>query len=319
MFDSNRLKRFVAQRGLDWPDLRQAIDRSSGKTGTSIVWDYPRIACQAVGGAVDVAELGVLAIFCSTLSIRLVDDILDDDPKGQHHRWGVGRTANLALVFQALGSLIIEESDLCLALKGRIQSLLLMGSIRTSQGQDLDALGAKDEDDYWRIVEAKTPPLFASAFQIGALLGGADDGLIGQMGEFGHAFAMHVQITDDLSDALEIPARDDWKRPLNNLAIHYAMTVQHEERQAFLDLIPRVQELDALTEAQEILFRSGAVSFCTWNMLERYRTLGRLFHAMNLQDQKPLRDLLHEAALAPQSMLEAGGASADEARALLLG
>ena len=182
-----------------------------------------------------------------------------------------------------------------------------MGSIGTSLGQDLDVLGVKDEADYWRIVEAKTPPLFASAFEIGALLGGADDRLAKQMAEFGHALAMQVQITDEIADALDAPAQADWKRPLNNLAIHYAMSVEHAERQAFLDLIPRVQEPDALAEAQEILVRSGAVSFCAWHMIEQFRTLGRLFDAMDLKDEKPLRDLLHDVAEAPQSLLEAGG------------
>ena len=260
----------------------------------------------------------VLAIFCSTLSIRLVDDILDEDPKGRQHLWGIGRTANLALAFQALGSLLIEECDVPAQAKARIRTLFLMGSIGTSYGQDLDALGAKDEADYWRIVEAKTPPLIASAFEIGAVLGGADDALVKQMAEFGHEYAMIVQITDDLGDALESPAKDDWKRPLNNLAIHYAMTVEHSERQAFRDLVPQVEAPEALDEAHAILARSGAISFCTWKMLERFRGLTSLFDAMRLKDKKPVGELLHKAAVAPQSLLQAGGASADDARASLL-
>lgn len=322
MFDYERLKQFIAQNGIDWSELIHAIDLSVGRNSQTpiTIWDYPRLACQAVSGeSRDIAEMAVLAVYCSTLSIRLVDDILDEDPKGQQHRWGVGRTANLALAFQALGSLLIEDMDLPSPVKARIQSLHLMGSIGTSYGQDLDALGVKDEDDYWRMVEAKTPPLIASAFEIGAILGGADDALIKQMAEFGHEYAMNVQITDDFADALETPAKDDWKRPLNNLAIHYAMTVEHEERGAFRDLVPCVEEdPDALAKAQAILSRSGAVSFCTWNMIERFRKLTSLFHAMKLKDEQPIRDLLHTAAAAPQSLLEAGGASPQEARAMLL-
>ena len=57
MFDSDRLKDFVARQGIEWPDLLKAIDLSIGKTPTTI-WDYPRVACQAVGGdAGEIAEM----------------------------------------------------------------------------------------------------------------------------------------------------------------------------------------------------------------------------------------------------------------------
>ena len=53
-------------------------------------------------GADDAIALpAVAAIACLQISIILVDDILDDDPRGAYHRLGAGRAANLGLAFQA--------------------------------------------------------------------------------------------------------------------------------------------------------------------------------------------------------------------------
>lgn len=318
MVKLERLRSFIAEKGFDWEILGAALDLPFDFTQTAI-WDYPALACAAAGGAdSDAIEVVVLASFCSTLSIRLVDDILDDDPVGFHVRWGAGRTANLALAFEAIASMLIERLAIPHDRRRRIQEAVLRGGLNTSFGQDADFTGVKSEIDYWRITRLKTAPLFETGFEMGSVLAGADDELILQMMDFGKELALHIQISDDMSDAMAVPARDDWTRPLNNLAMHYAMTVDHPDRSRFIDLAPCVHEPSALKKAQEILGQCGAMSYCVWNLIENYKKLVALYEAMVLKDRTPIYGILHNLASTLQGLLESAGATTAEARGLLL-
>src|SRR6185436_2199930 len=83
----------------EWPEMhtifqRAAISRPHG-------WRLPEIACQAVGGTPEQALQGTVAIACQQISILLIDDLLDADPRGEYHRLGMPAVANLAAAFQA--------------------------------------------------------------------------------------------------------------------------------------------------------------------------------------------------------------------------
>jgi hypothetical protein len=81
-----------------WPQMLRLMERVGHRESAS-VWDYPAAACQAVGGDAWAGLPGAAAVFCSLISIHLVDDILDEDPKGDYHKIGAGRAANLGLAF----------------------------------------------------------------------------------------------------------------------------------------------------------------------------------------------------------------------------
>src|SRR5215203_4722113 len=85
-----------------WPQMLQLMERVMHRDSLS-VWDYPASVCTAVGGEAEDALSAAAAVFCSLISIHLVDDMLDDDPKGDYHRLGAGPAANLGLAFQAAG------------------------------------------------------------------------------------------------------------------------------------------------------------------------------------------------------------------------
>ena len=48
-------------------------------------WFLPELACRAVGGDASAVSPVITAVACCHISIVLVDDILDDDPKGLYH------------------------------------------------------------------------------------------------------------------------------------------------------------------------------------------------------------------------------------------
>jgi geranylgeranyl pyrophosphate synthase len=282
-------------RGLEivssWPQMLAMIERVVHREAVS-VWEHPVSACRAVGGDEQDAMPAAAAIFCSLISIHLVDDILDEEPLGDYRVLGAGRTANLALAFQAAGHRLLEAAAAPAAVRAVLQSSFARMSLATCLGQDLDARELTSEEEYWRVVGTKTPPLFAEALRMGALLGGAPAAVADQLADIGRVLGRFIQVSDDVTDALEVPARADWQRRSNCLPLLFAMTAEHAERHRFLALSARIDEPEALAEAQKILFRSGAVSYCTLKLIELSREAQRLFERIPLRDPEPIERLL---------------------------
>jgi geranylgeranyl pyrophosphate synthase len=274
-----------------WPEILDLVERVGHREGIS-VWDYPFASCQAVGGTDPAAVPGAAAVFCSLLSIHLVDDMLDDEPHGDFRRLGTGQTANLALAFQAAGHRLLSELSLEPGLSAAAQRILARMALGTAYGQGLDLREAHSEDEYWRIVEAKTPPLFGAAFEIGALLGGGQAEAIAGLERIGRILGRFIQVSDDLSDALQTPAKVDWNRPSNNLAILYALTAHHPARERFRELAAQAGDPDALAAAHQILLKSGAVSYCTFKMIELSQQAQEILDSTPLADPGPVARIL---------------------------
>jgi geranylgeranyl pyrophosphate synthase len=272
-----------------WPQMLELIDRPVHRELVS-VWEYPVAACLAVGGAEDDALPAAAAVFCAVISIHLVDDMLDDDPRGDFHRLGSGPAANLALAFQAAGHRLLHDGPP--PLRAALQSSFAALSLATCFGQSLDFLERETEADYWRVVEAKTPPLFGEAFRMGALLGRADAAAAQRLAHLGRLLGRYIQINDDMADALETPACADWQRRHNNLPILYALTAEHADRDSFAELSARVAEPESLAAAQKILFRSGAVSYCTLKLVELAREIQELLAGVAVIDPLPVAKLV---------------------------
>jgi geranylgeranyl pyrophosphate synthase len=274
-----------------WPEMIDLIERAAHQDCRSI-WEYPVLACEAVGGRQEDSLPGAAAVFCTLASIHLVDDILDDDPLGDYHKLGVGYTANLALAFQAAAHRILQEAATEPAVQMALQGRLALMGLATAYGQALDAREISSEADYWKVVGAKTPPLLGGALYIGACLGGARLEVAEQLERLGDTLGRYIQVSDDLADALEAPAKADWARRNNNLPILYASTVDHPERQQFLELADRVADPDCLYAAQHILMRSGALSYCVYRLTELAKEARGKLAVIPLADPEPLERLL---------------------------
>ena len=284
-----------AVRGLpeisQWPEILGLMERAGHREGIS-VWDYPGASCRAVGGTAKAALPGAAAVFCSLLSIHLVDDMLDDEPCGDFRRLGAGPAANFALAFQAAGHRLLSDPSLDAGVSAAAQAILARMALGTAYGQGLDVRDARNEDEYWQIVEAKTPPLFGAAFEIGALLGGASAEIIARLERLGRILGRFIQVSDDLSDALQTPAKVDWNKPSNNLAILYALTAQHPDRERFRELAARSEDPEALSESHQILLRSGSVSYCTFKMIEFSQQAQEILDGTPLRDPEPVAKVL---------------------------
>ena len=88
-----------------WPELSDFFKQSVSR----VKWDFPLLACQAVGGEPAAGTSGAAAIACIQLSLVLVDDMLDQDPRGVHVQVGEGVAANLAFALQAAAFHVIDR------------------------------------------------------------------------------------------------------------------------------------------------------------------------------------------------------------------
>lgn len=85
-----------------WTEMGSILRRAA--SGHPCDWQLPVIACQALGEPPEKAIPASAALACTQISIILVDDMLDEDPRGEYHRIGNGSAANFAVAFQAAGA-----------------------------------------------------------------------------------------------------------------------------------------------------------------------------------------------------------------------
>jgi geranylgeranyl diphosphate synthase type I len=286
-----------------WPDIqtifhRHAVCQPKG-------WLLPLTACQAVGGTLAQAVPAMAALACLQISIILVDDLLDEDPKGVQHRIGVAAAANTAVAFQAAAFTIITHSGYTPNIQTAITTCLNEMVLTTAFGQYLDTLSLVDEAAYWQQVDLKSAPFFGAALQIGGLAGGATAETVQHLRQVGLGYGKIVQIHDDLKDALAQPANPDWLLERAPLPILFAQTVDHPERQHFQQLRQRIADPAALAEAQGILIRCGAVSYCIDQIMRGHAAGQQLIAEMQLVDSSELMALIDGLATPVQDLFTA--------------
>ncbi len=166
-----------------WPELREFYEY-----GLSLPrgdWEWPLLACRAVGGEIERTAPVAAALTCMQLSITLVDDMLDHDPRGLHVRIGEGRTANVAFALQAAAYRLVHSSALEVAVRESVAFCLARMALGTAYGQHLDVQNLEGEENYWRTLHAKSGPFYGSGMEMGALAGGATAATAAELYEFG--------------------------------------------------------------------------------------------------------------------------------------
>jgi geranylgeranyl pyrophosphate synthase len=279
--------------------LRQTLARPQGH------WRLPATSAAAVTDDPKLAVPGVAAMLCLFLAIVLVDDMLDADPKGQHHRLGSPATANLAAALQAAGLEALARSGVAPVVVQAAQKRLNRMMLVTALGQYWDSRNPQDEAGYWRVVRTKSSPFFGAAFAAGGLLGGAPEETVVGLEKIGELYGEMIQLHDDLNDVMETPANADWLQGRLPLPILFAEQVPHPEQARFRHLRARIADPAVLAEAQQILIRCGAISYTIAQLLERHAAAETLLHAVSLARPAPIRNLLDEIVAPVRGLLAA--------------
>ncbi len=283
-----------------WPALLELVRRAAASKPRD--WWLPVRACQAVGGSPDQAVPAAAALACVQVAILLVDDLLDEDPRGEYRRIGSGPAANYASALQALGSQAFGSKSLPPAVRLQALDCLNRMLVCVSYGQHLDVQNPRQESAYWRVVDYKSASFFGCALKMGCLVAGVTGKTADGLERFGRLYGGMIQINDDLNDTMADPANPDWILGRSPLPILYAEQVDHPARARFLELRRGISRSGALQEAQQILIRCGAVSYCFYHLQNRHRAAVRLIDSLPLARDRDLRQLAR-ALIAPVSGL----------------
>jgi geranylgeranyl pyrophosphate synthase len=276
----------------NWPAIAEIFERQVARPHQ--VWEWPLRACRAVGGDESVVAGGSAAILCMILSILLVDDMLDQDPRGEHLKVGDAIAANLSFAFQSIAFRVIANTPTDAGRRAAVMDSLAQMALTMAYGQDLDSRNLSGEDNYWKVTHAKSSSYFGTAMHIGAILGKANPKTVDRLRELGAITGDVIQVHDDIQDALETPANPDWKQRRNNLLFLYALTADHPDRERFTTLRSQVDDPDALRAAQQILIRSGAVSYAMYHLCQRYLAARKILKETPLVDPASLRSVIDE-------------------------
>lgn len=286
-----------------WADAEKLFEVAASRRPAH--WLIPVRSCEAVGSSPEQAIPAVVAIGCAHVGILLVDDMLDDDPRGDYHRLGMPAVSNLASFFQSAALHAVSRST-----QDSVSQLMAVNSfnamfLSTAFGQYLDVQALPDESGYWQVAKAKSSPFFGMALQLGALSGGAPLETTDQLKELGYLYGEMIQIHDDMHDSMETPANPDWIQGRSPLPILFASLVEHPDRERFIGLKKQVSSSHALQEAQEILIHCGAISYCADQLIERHQKAMELLQHIPLANYTPISSLFDEIIAPVNHLLNA--------------
>lgn len=275
-----------------WAELVQTIQRIAQNKPRD--WHLPIATCLAVGGSQPQALPAIAILANLQASIILVDDMLDNDPRGQYHTLGHGVTANLALALQATAHQIIAQSQLSANNQLTLHNAISHMMHQTAQGQALDVQTITTEEAYWDMVRLKSAPFYGMAFYIGAVVGNAPAGTANQILQLGQLFGEMIQIHDDLEDTMSIPANPDWTENRAPLPILFAQTVPHPDRDHFIHLRQQLPNPLALARAQQILLECGAISYCLHQLQQRHTQALTLLNSLDIPAPHHITSLIND-------------------------
>lgn len=243
-------------------------------------------ACRAAGGTDTDAYPAAASLHALHAGIHLVDDVIDGEERSIVDL-PPGLRANLAMALQSIAVELLADAPA--PIRAPLMLAAAAAGRETARGQEMDAAGAADEEAYWRIVEAKTPPLFTAALRMGALAGGAPADTADALAAAGVPLGVLVQLGDDLGDVMGDVIHPDWQRPGDNVALRFALEADHPDRDRFHALVPRVPaDPAAHDEAKEILVRCGAFAFCVHHIRVAAEAARRAVLAVPLADPAPV-------------------------------
>lgn len=291
--------------GLNWPTLMEVINRYTDTQ--TLDWWLPIAACRCFGQSDVRAIPASAAVVSAQAAIILVDDILDEDPKGLHQTLGVGRSANLAMALESLSFEVLGTASVPPATLLEAQQGLARMFVVTALGQDQDVGSITNEAEYWQAVTNKSTPFYGLALQLGGQTAEAPPKACKHLYDLGVLVGEIVQLHDDLFDALDPTVKPDWSPDTSNLLILYSLTVDHEDRHEFSSSLRTAAQPEVLKRLQSILVSSGAVSYCLYQLTIRHKKCRELASLANLPNHSPLNDLLEYQIAPARSILEQVG------------
>jgi len=275
--------------------------RLCSRDGTSVFTDYARDAAAAYGHA-GAAEPAYAVLAAIVEGIKIIDDIQDEEPRSIAAGVGVDRALQLAMAALAHGL------ELAAALPFDAIAAVGRGIRETAIGQDLESTATGDFESFWNVVDHKTPPLVATALELGALAAGATPAQAAALTQLAVPLGRLLQVGDDCHDALGTQA-SDWRAPHLNLLMLYSLSGPHGRELA--TLLRAGDDPQILRTAQHWLLRDGALAYAIHAQLSTLESFGQTLEALDLPDPTPFLRSLGEHRTAAEQLLRTSGVQDD--------
>lgn len=231
------------------------------------------MACNLFSDEINHAIMPAVGIEVFHNFTLLHDDIMDDAPIRRnratvHMKWNrntaiLSGDAMSVLAFKYLMQTIPDLSS-------KILPVFSKAAIEVCEGQqydiDFEEQSYVSEADYLKMIGLKTSVLLAASFQIGAILGGADEINSGLLYETGLNLGLAFQIQDDLLDSFGDPNKfgksigGDIVNNKKTFLMVKAMEITGKEDSNFLRNLPADCEIspeEKIKKVKEIYLRTG--------------------------------------------------------------
>jgi geranylgeranyl diphosphate synthase type I len=239
-------------------------------------------SCRLVGGREEDALPTAAALELLHTFTLIHDDIIDEDEKRRnlptvHVEWGMPTAIVTGdLLFAKVYEAITEHTDSRRVSPKRILQVLKdvsEATVTICEGQILDMMFESketvSEDQYFRMIEAKTAALFETSARCGGILGGAKKSWVERLGRYGHYAGVAFQLIDDVlgltadEKALGKPVGSDIREGKRTLIIVHALKHASEiQRKKILETLGnRSASLERIQEVVGLVGSLGSISY----------------------------------------------------------
>lgn len=241
------------------PEVAALRAKIAAVSHNSIV-DWAAHAAAAFGRR-EAANIIAPAINGVIAAVHLLDDVQDEEAGGLHMRIGAGRVFNLSQLAALDAMEVVNKAGFDDERWAAAIAALGRGLRETARGQvmELEAAAAGRTDDFWAVVDAKTPPLVATALELGALVAGATPAAASDLVQLAVPAGRLIQIHDDITDAIGQKSGSDWRRPHANLLMAYSLSGPRGPE--FAALAAAATNVESINAARHFLLADGALSY----------------------------------------------------------
>lgn len=294
------------------PSLMAALGTRIANRPSSVFIDWSRDAAEAFGDAE--AALAIHPVLAAVIEgIKIIDDIQDGETRCLAAEVGIERAMNVA--FAAIGEALGRTAELPFDDRTWSAAAVAVGrGIReTALGQEMESEATGSFESYWNVVDHKTPPLVATALELGALAAGADPVHAAALTRLAVPLGRILQIGDDANDALGDDAAD-WRTPQLNLLMLFSLSGPNGGELA--GLLRRGEERHALRAAQLLMLRDGALGYAVHALTTAFAAIGTTIESLALPDPRPLLRLLEQQRAGLETVLRSSGVDEELARSV---
>ncbi|HEV7239842.1 MAG TPA: polyprenyl synthetase family protein [Thermoanaerobaculia bacterium] len=287
------------------PELLASMRERVLQRQPTVFFDFARDAAAAFDDA-NAASIAHVPLAALIEAIKIIDDVQDEEPQCLATEIGVDAALNVASGALAWSLELTAALPFAGASWRAAAAAIGRGVRETAIGQLFETTVDGGFDEFWQMVDRKTPPLVATALELGALAAGADPARAAMLTRLAIPLGRLLQIGDDCHDALG-PEATDWRTPALNLLMRFSLSGPRGDELA--ELLRKSEDPSSLRAAQILLLRDGALGYAIHAQLATLHALAEVIDELALPDPAPFRESIERHRADAEQLLRSSGVS----------